>query len=118
MLQAAVDTYAWPVSAQALQVGPDRGHAVVENLERTSKLGIAAGTHQPTTCTLPFGDGEREACVSTGNLKVNDRQKQKNIMTPSYLLHLLFLAELSCSLRLRFSFRSEALTLFISSNSC
>lgn len=53
MLQVDMDTYTGPVSAQALQLTPDRGHTVIENLEGTSKLGITAWTHGPTAHALP-----------------------------------------------------------------
>lgn len=53
MLQTDTDTHTGPVSAQALQLTPDRGHAVVENLERASELCIAAGSHRPAAHTLP-----------------------------------------------------------------
>lgn len=49
---ADTDTYTGPVSAQTLQMTPDRRHTVVENLERPSKLRITAWAHRPSTCIL------------------------------------------------------------------
>lgn len=52
-LQTDTHTYAGPVSAQALQLTPDWGHAVVEDFESTSELCITAGPHRAAARTLP-----------------------------------------------------------------
>lgn len=109
--QTDVSTYTGPVSVQPLQLGPDRGHAVVENLQGARKLCVTAGTGGPAVRLPAWHRGRtisvRDEC-SVGFC--ND------LSGP--LLELPLLAAVSCSLRLWFCFCSEALTLFSSSMSC
>lgn len=107
MLQTGDSTYTGPLSAQPLQLSPDRGHAVVENLQRACKLCVTAGA---------CGPGVRLTAWHIGRTNIVRECSLGDLSGP--LLELPLLAALSCSRRLWFSFCSEALTLFRSSMSC